>query len=184
VAQQEPESKSLFDRPGDTPAPTPGPQKASSGLSLGAKIAIVMALVVVVVIVVALKNSGSASGPKGGSSATGVAPADAASPSPKALPRLIELGSVTCIPCRMMTPILDELRREYAGALQVDFIDVHKDREAAARFGIRVIPTQVFLAADGTELFRHEGFFPKADILAKWKDVGVELVPSAPSRSQ
>ena len=91
------------------------------------------------------------------------------------LPRLIEIGSVTCIPCKMMAPILDELRKEYGGRLQVDFIDVQHNREAAAKFGIRVIPTQVFLDAGGKELFRHEGFFPKEEILAKWKQLGVDL---------
>jgi len=94
------------------------------------------------------------------------------------LPRLVELGSVTCIPCKAMAPILDELRKEYAGALQVDFVDVNKNRDAAMRFGLRIIPTQVFLDANGEELFRHEGFFPKEQILAKWKELGMDLQPA------
>jgi len=91
------------------------------------------------------------------------------------LPRLVELGSVTCIPCKAMAPILEELRNEYRGALEVDFIDVNRDPDAGARFGIRIKPTQVFLDANGEELFRHEGFFPKDKILAKWKELGVDL---------
>jgi thioredoxin 1 len=38
-----------------------------------------------------------------------------------------------------------------------------------------VIPTQIFYDADGRDLFRHVGFFAKEDILAKWKELGVEL---------
>ncbi|OPZ03929.1 MAG: hypothetical protein BWZ10_03232 [candidate division BRC1 bacterium ADurb.BinA364] len=53
------------------------------------------------------------------------------------------------------------------------FIDVWKDSSAGARFGIRVIPTQIFFDAEGNELFRHEGFFSKEDILAKWQEFGV-----------
>ena len=75
------------------------------------------------------------------------------------LPRLVDVGSVSCIPCKMMAPILDELRQEYARRLQVEFIDVQVDRQAAMKYGIQVIPTQVFLSAEGEELFRHEGFF-------------------------
>ena len=91
------------------------------------------------------------------------------------LPRLVELGADRCIPCKMMAPILEELRREYSGKLEVAFIDVWKDPGAGKRYGIRMIPTQIFYDASGRELFRHVGFFPKEDILAKWKELGVDL---------
>jgi thioredoxin 1 len=100
---------------------------------------------------------------------------NAAAQSATALPRLVELGSTTCVPCKMMKPILDELTAEYAGTLAVEFIDVHARQEQAAAFNVRVIPTQVFLDASGKELFRHEGFFPKEDILAQWKELGITL---------
>jgi len=91
------------------------------------------------------------------------------------LPRLMELGSVSCIPCKMMAPILDELKEEYAGRLSVEFIDVREDPEAAKKFGIEAIPTQIFLDSSGKELFRHEGLFSREDILAKWEELGVEI---------
>ena len=94
---------------------------------------------------------------------------------PKALPQMIELGSKTCIPCQMMQPILAELRKEYKGQLEVPFWDVHEDPGKATAYGIRVIPTQVFVGADGKEFFRHEGFFPKRDILARFKEHGIVL---------
>lgn len=92
-----------------------------------------------------------------------------------ALPRLLDLGADKCVPCKMMAPILEELKETYAGTLTVDFLDVWKDPSAAQPYGIRVIPTQIFFAADGTELFRHEGFYSREDILAKWRELGVEL---------
>ena len=92
-----------------------------------------------------------------------------------ALPRLVDLGADKCIPCKMMAPILEELKTEYAAVLNVEFIDVWKNPDAGQKYGIRVIPTQIFYDASGKELFRHEGFFAKEDILAKWKEFGIEL---------
>jgi thioredoxin 1 len=91
------------------------------------------------------------------------------------LPRLVDLGADKCIPCKMMAPILEELKTTYDGKLQVDFIDVWKNPGEAPKYKISVIPTQIFYDASGKELFRHEGFFAKEDILAKWKEFGVDL---------
>lgn len=107
------------------------------------------------------------------------APAAEAKPG---LPRLVDLGADKCIPCRMMTPILAELTKEYAGQLDVLFVDVWKKREEGESYGIRVIPTQIFFDATGKERFRHEGFFAKKDILAKWKELGVELKKPATAK--
>lgn len=93
------------------------------------------------------------------------------------LPRLLELGSDKCIPCKAMVPILKELKKDCAGRLEVEFIDVWKNKSAAEKYGVKIIPTQVFFDAAGKERFRHEGFFGKDDILAKWKELGVELSP-------
>lgn len=96
------------------------------------------------------------------------------------LPTLLDLGATKCIPCKMMAPILEELKSEYAGKLQVIFIDVWQNPDASKEHGINMIPTQIFSDAEGKELFRHEGFFSKEDILNKWKELGVELPsPSA-----
>jgi thioredoxin 1 len=80
----------------------------------------------------------------------------------------------------MMAPVLTELAKEYAGQLDVVFIDVWKNRGEGERYGIRVIPTQIFYSAEGKELFRHEGFYAKKDILAKWKALGVALKEPSP----
>jgi len=95
--------------------------------------------------------------------------------STRPLPRLVDLGAGKCIPCKAMAPILEGLKAEYAGRMEVQFIDVWKDPDAARPYDIRIIPTQVFQGADGKELARHEGFMAKDEILARWKAVGVNL---------
>lgn len=102
-------------------------------------------------------------------------PAVAETPAQKPLPRLLDLGAGKCIPCKMMAPILDELKTTYAEKLDVVFIDVWENKQAGEPYGIRMIPTQIFFDAEGKELFRHEGFFAKEDILAKWKELGFEF---------
>lgn len=96
---------------------------------------------------------------------------------PASLPRLVDLGADKCIPCKMMAPILAELKGDYAGQFEVHFVDVWKDPAPGRAYGIKVIPTQIFFDASGVELWRHEGFFGKDDILKKWAELGVALKP-------
>lgn len=93
----------------------------------------------------------------------------------QSLPRLVDLGAKKCIPCKMMAPILEELKKEYKGQMEVVFIDVWENRGAGQQYGIRSIPTQIFYDASGKERFRHEGFYSKDDILAKCKKLGFNL---------
>ena len=95
----------------------------------------------------------------------------------KQLPRLLDLGATSCIPCKMMAPILEKMKEEYEGVLNVEFIDVWKTPAAGKEYGIERIPTQIFFDAEGKERFRHVGFFGKEDILAKWKELGYDLKP-------
>ena len=97
------------------------------------------------------------------------------------LPKLLDLGAGKCIPCKMMAPILEELKKEYAGLMNVEFIDVWQNPDAGKPYGIEVIPTQIFYDADGKELFRHVGFFAKEDILGKWKELGVDVAAKSPN---
>jgi thioredoxin 1 len=151
------------------------------------KIAIVAGLVVAIGIVVILKQRNNAdSGAVVAKRPVSVVatpsaegPAAVMSETSKALPRLVDLGAGKCIPCKMMAPILEELKGEYADSLKVEFIDVWVNPDMAKQYGIKLIPTQIFYGASGKELFRHEGFYSKQDILGKWKELGVDL--SAPS---
>ena len=99
---------------------------------------------------------------------------------PAALPRLVDLGAGKCIPCKRMAPILEALKVDYAGAVNVQFIDVWQNPGAGKPYGIRLIPTQVFFDRSGLERFRHEGFFGRAEIEQIFKDsLGVALRPAA-----
>lgn len=91
------------------------------------------------------------------------------------LPRLVDLGARKCIPCKQMIPVLAALTNEFAGRLEVVFIDVWENRDAGRPYGIRIIPTQIFYDTTGQEIFRHEGYWSKEAILAKFKELGVEL---------
>jgi thioredoxin 1 len=109
----------------------------------------------------------------GAAEKTGAAGANA--PATAALPRLVDLGADKCIPCKLMIPVLADLKTNYVGQLDVEFIDVWKNPDAGEPYKINLIPTQIFYDAKGKELYRHEGFLAKQDILAKWKELGVEL---------
>ncbi|MHC4554561.1 MAG: thioredoxin family protein [Planctomycetota bacterium] len=90
----------------------------------------------------------------------------------KGKPVLLELGSHSCVPCKKMMPILDELSTEQT-AFTVSFVDVWAAEEKSEQYNIELIPTQIFFDKDGAELFRHVGFYPKEDILKKWKELGI-----------
>ena len=100
---------------------------------------------------------------------------DTLMPKPAKPVRLVDLGANKCIPCKMMEPILDDLRKDFQGKMEVEFIDVWKDPHQGNKYKIRVIPTQIFYSPEGKELFRHQGFYSREDILAKWKELGYEL---------
>lgn len=153
------------------------------------KIVIVIVLIVLVAIVIAIKqqsrNKISVPAATDNSNSAVTAESKPQNPeNPKAaettipLPRLLDLGAGKCIPCKMMAPILDELKNQYQGKLDVIFIDVWENPDEAKKYNIDMIPTQIFYDASGQELFRHEGFFSKEDILGKWKEFGVDIMQS------
>lgn len=88
----------------------------------------------------------------------------------------IELGSVKCVPCKMMQPVMDEIEKEYAGQVRIVFHDVwtEEGRPYAEQYGIRAIPTQIFLDKTGKEYFRHTGFFPKENLVKILEKQGVQ----------
>ncbi|NOR45180.1 MAG: thioredoxin fold domain-containing protein [Candidatus Delongbacteria bacterium] len=89
---------------------------------------------------------------------------------------LVEIGSVKCIPCKKMQPILKEIEDEFGDRVEVIFHDIWttKGKIDAREYNVRLIPTQVFLDSTGKEYFRHEGFFPKKNILKKLAEKGLE----------
>lgn len=81
-----------------------------------------------------------------------------------ALVTFIELGSVNCIPCKKMQPIMKSIEQKYGEQVKVIFYDVNKEPERAGEYNIQLIPTQVFLDKNGKEIHRHEGYYPEKEI--------------------
>ena len=88
----------------------------------------------------------------------------------------IELGSVRCIPCRAMQPIMQAVREKYGNQIRIIFYDVWRpeQKQYAQEYGIRLIPTQVFLDSTGKEIGRHEGFYPMDDMVEFLESHGLE----------
>jgi thioredoxin 1 len=105
-------------------------------------------------------------------------PARAAGPEPTVpVPgqvTMVDLGAKSCIPCKMMAPILSELEAEYRGRAAILFIDVRENPDQVDKFGLRAIPTQIFYDRTGRETWRHEGFLDKASIVARLKGLGAD----------
>ena len=148
------------------------------------KVVLMGAVLVAVVVTLSLKNQETATAggypedfdPKAPAPEEPV-PASYESSAP-GLPRIVALGAGRCIPCKAMAPVRIELRREYAGALAVDFYDVWVDKEAGRHFGVGTIPALVFYDASGEELGRRVGFMSKDAILAALRSYGIELRPT------
>ncbi len=92
----------------------------------------------------------------------------------KGMVTMVDLGAASCIPCKMMAPILDKLEKRYQGKAAVVFIDLRYNQEAVQRFGVRVIPTQIFFDKNGREISRHIGFMSEEAIVAQLKSMGVQ----------
>jgi thioredoxin 1 len=87
---------------------------------------------------------------------------------------MIDLGAKSCIPCKMMAPIMEKMEKKYTGKAVIHFYDVWEDREPAIRFKIRVIPTQIFFDSEAKEVYRHEGFMSEDDIVSQLSKMGVK----------
>lgn len=86
---------------------------------------------------------------------------------------LVDLGSHSCIPCKMMAPILEKLTKDYNGKAAIIFIDVWANKEQAKHFKVSAIPTQIFFDTDGKEVYRHQGFMAEEDIVHQFTTMGV-----------
>jgi len=89
------------------------------------------------------------------------------------LPKLLDFGRGTCIPCKRMAPILKELSEEYKGRVVIKIIEINEDRELTEANKIRLIPTQVFFDSKNKEVFRHEGFMGKDEIKKVFQKMGI-----------
>jgi len=91
----------------------------------------------------------------------------------------IELGSVRCIPCKAMQPLMQAVQQKYGNQIRIIFYDVWRpeQKQYAQEYGIRLIPTQVFLDSTGKEIGRHEGFYPMDEMVEFLESHG--LIPAS-----
>lgn len=106
----------------------------------------------------------------------------ASAPAPKLLPRFVDIGTTTCVPCRVMLGVMEELEAEYADNLKIEFVNMKNDPQTAEKLGVRTIPTQVFFSPEGKELWRHIGVIRAKDVIAKWAELGYKIDPSKKSK--
>jgi thioredoxin 1 len=92
----------------------------------------------------------------------------------KGMVTMVDLGAKSCIPCKMMAPIVEKLEKDYKGKAAIIFIDVWKEPDQAKRFAIRAIPTQIFYDKEGKEVYRHVGFMSENAIVTQLKNLGVQ----------
>ena len=92
----------------------------------------------------------------------------------KGMVTMVDLGANKCMVCKMMSSIVESLQKEYQGKADIVFIDVWKHPEAGQKFGVKLIPTQIFYDREGREVYRHEGLMLKEAIIAKLDEMGVK----------
>ena len=100
------------------------------------------------------------------------APSDLSSPI-DGMVTMIDFGADTCIPCKMMKPILEELHKEYKGKAAIVYVDIRGRSEIPRKYRLRGIPTQVFFDKSGKEVYRHVGFMEKRSIEKQLEEMGV-----------
>jgi thioredoxin 1 len=86
---------------------------------------------------------------------------------------MLDLGAKKCIPCKMMAPILEKLKKHYEGRASIIFIDVWKHEDQIKKYGIRAIPTQIFYDEKGNEVYRNVGFMGEKAIIRQLEKMGV-----------
>ena len=89
-------------------------------------------------------------------------------------PTLAEFGWRECVPCKSMRIILEETEEEYKGMLNVVIVEIPFNEDLAEKYGIRVMPTQIFFDNKGEEITRHAGFLPKEEIVAQLQKIGIQ----------
>lgn len=141
----------------------------------------IIALVIIAVLAVIYFKGGSCPLVSGGSSASEAnqAAVSVSGTLSKAvelkIPAMLEFGAGYCSACKAMKPVIAGLQKDFSGQVMVVPVDVNSESDITGKYSIKVIPTQIFLNAEGREIFRHEGFISCDDILAKWKTLGFEF---------
>ncbi len=89
----------------------------------------------------------------------------------KGMITMVDIGSTTCIPCKMMEPVLKSLRAVYKERAAIVFVDINKHSSASRYFGLNAIPTQIFYDKNGVEQWRHVGFLNQGKAAARLNEL-------------
>ena len=124
---------------------------------------------------VALYNQQVSSAPE----PTGSPVSELLSGEPRELPiagtvTMVDLGAHSCVPCKMMTPVLEQASMAYGDRAAIVFIDVWEHPDEVDKYRISAIPTQIFYDDKGVERYRHEGFMSTEDLDAMLAQLGVD----------
>jgi thioredoxin 1 len=95
------------------------------------------------------------------------------------VPVLVDFWAPWCAPCRMVAPILDGIAKEYAGRITVAKVDIDENIQWATRFGVRSIPTLLFMS-DGNVVFEKVGAAPHAEM----KRLVEQLLGNVPAQAK
>jgi thioredoxin 1 len=82
-------------------------------------------------------------------------------------PTVVEFGANACAACRDMKQVLSALHKSHGSQIEIVEVDLLKQRDVAARYGVQLMPTQVFFAADGRQIGRNAGRIGGEEILAR-----------------
>ncbi len=93
-----------------------------------------------------------------------------------ALPRMIDLGRNQCIPCKLMAPVLKELKEKYAGIIDIEYINIPDNPDIMKKLGlpVRAVPFQIFYDASGKDVKRHYGYMSRDEMLQAFRDLGFD----------
>ena len=89
-------------------------------------------------------------------------------------PTIASFGADSCIPCQMMVPTREAVRKKYEGKANVVYVHVGDEQVLASRYGVRGIPLLIFFDADGEEFHRHTGVMSQEEIESHLARIGVE----------
>ncbi|MDO5656681.1 MAG: thioredoxin [Flavobacteriaceae bacterium] len=80
-------------------------------------------------------------------------------------PAIVDFYADWCGPCKMLAPIFEELSKEYEGKIDFYKVDTEQEQQISGMFGIRSIPTIMFMQPDGQEPQVLQGALPKAQLI-------------------
>lgn len=89
---------------------------------------------------------------------------------------MVEVGASGGPANQMMAAVMTTLRVGFGTRLEVRFVNVDTDAGAKEKYGVTVVPTQIFYSPEGKELGRHEAYITEQQIIDKWKELGHDLM--------